>query len=100
MNSNKSLSTKEIFDLALQNYKNNNLVKAISLYEKVLDINPKNVDAQYSIGNIFYKLGQYQKALNSYKKVVQIDTRLGLLRRPASPIRSIGHILVGKARTP
>jgi len=75
MNSNKSLSTKEIFDLALQNYKNNNLVKAISLYEKVLDINPKNVDAQYSIGNIFYKLGQYQKALNSYKKVVQIDTR-------------------------
>ena len=42
---------------------------------QILNINPKNVEAQYSIGNIFYKLGQYQKALTSYEKTIQIDPK-------------------------
>ena len=75
MNGDKSLTSKEIFNLALQNYKNNNFNNAKNLYEKILNINPKNVEAQYSLGNVFYKLGQYQKALTNYKKTIQIDPK-------------------------
>ena len=53
MNKKKNLTKKEIFDLAVQNQKKNNLNIAQDLYIEVLEIDPNYVNAHYNLGVVF-----------------------------------------------
>jgi tetratricopeptide (TPR) repeat protein len=48
--------------------------KAISDYNKALEINPNYVEAYNNRANIYYKQGQYDKAISDYNKAIEINT--------------------------
>ena len=48
------------------------LKKAISCYEKAININPNYVQAYYNLGIIFEKLNNFQESINCYKKAIEI----------------------------
>ena len=73
MNNNKNLTVNELFELAVQNHKNNNLQDAQNYYQKVLEIDPNHVNAHNNLGAIFNTLGDYQKAKDCYEKAIEID---------------------------
>jgi len=74
MNEKKNLTTKETFDLALQNHQKNNLRVAGNLYKEILKTNPNHVDAHNNLGVVFQKLGELQKARSCYQKAIQIQS--------------------------
>jgi len=73
MNEYKNITLKETFTLAVQNHKNNNLEVAKNLYNKVLKINPKFINAYNNLGVIFKELKDYPKAIDSLKKAIEIE---------------------------
>ena len=73
MNKKKKLTTEEIFALALQNHKKNNLKVAKNYYNETLRMNLNHVDAHNNLGIIFFNLGEYQKAMSCFKKAIQIQ---------------------------
>ena len=58
----------EIFSKELKDYQ-----KAISCYEKTIEINPNHVDAHNNLGVIFKELGEDYKAISCYKKAIEIN---------------------------
>ena len=73
MNEKKNLTTKETFDLAVQNQQKNNLQVAENLYKETLKTNPNHVDAHNNLGIIFKELGELQKTVDCFQKVIQIQ---------------------------
>ena len=73
MNKKKKLTTEEIFALALQNHKKNNLQVAKNYYNETLRMNLNHVDAHNNLGIIFFNLGEHQKAMSCFKKAIQIQ---------------------------
>ena len=69
----KDPRVEEIFSSAVQNHKKRNFKAAEKLYEEVLKINAKHVNAHNNLGVIFKELGQPQKAKNCYEKAIEID---------------------------
>ena len=69
----KNLTAEETFALAVQNQKKNNLQIAEKLYRETLKINPNHVDARNNLGIIFQALGEFQKAVDCFQKVIQIQ---------------------------
>ena len=67
------MNINEIFNLAIQNHKENKLEEAQNLYDQVLKINPKHSEAINNLGVIFLNLKKYQKALDCFKKVIEIN---------------------------
>ena len=47
--------------------------EAIEEFQKALSINPEVADAHFSSGFLFFKKGNYAKAKNSFKRVLEID---------------------------
>jgi tetratricopeptide (TPR) repeat protein len=47
--------------------------KAISCYEKAIQINPNYADAHNNLGNILQELKELQKAKNCYEKLLNLD---------------------------
>ena len=47
--------------------------KAISCYEKAIQINPNFANAYYNLGTILNELGESQKAISCYEKAIQIN---------------------------
>ena len=74
MNKKKNLTTKEMFVLALQHHKKNNLKIAENLYKEILKTDPNHIDTHNNLGMIFKKLGEPQRAISCYEKVIQIDS--------------------------
>ena len=52
----------------LKNYK-----LARDLFIKVVSLNPKYTDGYYNLANIFIKLGEEEKAIENYNKVIELD---------------------------
>ena len=73
MNDYKNLTLKELFTLAVQNHKDNNLEVAKNLYNEVLKKNPKFINAYNNLGVIFKELKDYPKAIISLKKAIEIE---------------------------
>ena len=69
----KNLTTKETFDLAVQNHKKNNLQAAEKLYKEILKTNPNFAGAYNNLGNVLHELGKHQKAISCYEKAIQIQ---------------------------
>lgn len=47
--------------------------KAILLFEEVINLNTKNSDAYFFIGNIYHIQGQLGKAVKAFNKVLELD---------------------------
>ncbi len=54
-------------------FEKNSTKKAYTLFEEVININPKNVEALFYIGNIFHIQGQLGKAVKAFNKVLELD---------------------------
>ena len=76
MSTEKKSSIDELFSLAVQNQKNNNLQAAKNLYKKILKLNPKFIKAYNNLGLIFQKMGENENALRCYEKVIQVNPDL------------------------
>ncbi len=51
----------------------NNFTLAKKLFIKVVNLNPKYNDGYYNLANIYNKLGEEEKAIESYEKVISLD---------------------------
>lgn len=51
--------------------------EALHLANEAIRLAPKNPDAYQCAGNAYMSLGQYEKAVESYKKAVKIDSNNG-----------------------
>ncbi len=83
----KTEKMKEFYNLACQNYKNKNYLKAIYYWKQVLKIAPNhrlseiNIEKAkkaykrmyFSRGTKEYKLGNYKEAIKCWRKVLEID---------------------------
>ena len=47
-------------------FQKNQFKRALPLLEEVIEINPKNIDAFFIIGNIFHIMGQLGKAIKAF----------------------------------
>jgi tetratricopeptide (TPR) repeat protein len=56
-------------------YQQNEFAKAAEIYEKLKEKHPYNLDLSYNLGNVYFKLGQFGKALGSYRKVLKYTPR-------------------------
>ena len=54
-------------------YKNNKYIEAITSYDESLKLDPNNVKSIYRRGRSYEELGIYNKALEDYLKVIEID---------------------------
>ena len=68
-------SIKNLFFQAINFEKKGNLLKAKSIYKKIIKINSKLPNVYYNLGNILKDLGNYEKAINCYQKVINIDSQ-------------------------
>ena len=73
MNEKKNLTTKETFDLAVQNQQKNNLQVAENLYKEILKTDPNHVNAHNNLGIILLQLGKLQEAKSFFQKAIQIN---------------------------
>ena len=69
----KNSLIKDLFLQAINFQEKGNLLKAKSIYKKIITINSKLPNAYYNLGNILNDLGEYEKAINCYEKVIIID---------------------------
>lgn len=58
-----------------------NLTAAVKLYEQAITLFPDNKDLYNNLGYLYIKLGQEQKALECYKKALQIDPNFEFAKR-------------------
>ncbi len=62
------LSAKYAFDLSIQSTKNKEYSKALELIEKAIEKEPLNATYSLTKGNLYLKLNQPQKAIESFKQ--------------------------------
>ena len=72
----KKLNIEELFNLAVQNQKKNNLVEAKKLYNKILNLHPKFIEAYNNLGLIYRSEGENAKAIQCYEKIIKINPNL------------------------
>jgi len=67
--------TKEIqlLNKGKELFQKNILKQAQAAFEEVIEINPKNSNAYFFIGNIFHIKGQLGKAIKAFNKVLEFD---------------------------
>jgi FkbM family methyltransferase len=68
-------------------YKNKHYKKALQLFLKALNLNPKNSNIHNSIGMVFEKLGDNEKAMTSYNNAIKLNPNF------SKAINNIGVIL-------
>jgi len=79
---NNNSNSDEIRDLLIKslftygNYLNDDYIsdykKALLIFSKIIEINPRNYRALYNLGISYYNLGENQKALDNYSKALSI----------------------------
>lgn len=66
-------SVPDLFKQALKYQDNQQLNEAESIYERILDINPKHVDSLYHLGIIKIKISQSRIAIDLLQKAVHLE---------------------------
>ena len=69
----KDLNIKEIFTLAGQEYKKNNLKSAEKLYKEILKKNPNHFDSIVLVGTLSAQFGKLEIAKQLFQKAIQIN---------------------------
>ena len=64
---------KTLFQEALICKQNNNPDEAEELYLKVLELEPDLTEAYYNLATIYYDRNDCQKAVDCYKKILEIN---------------------------
>ena len=92
-----NLKVQEIFTLAIERHKANNLEIAIDLYNKILEIDQNHVGAYHNLGVIFNNRGDSQKAKDYYEKVIKIDpNHVSAYNNLGSTFQALGDIQKAK----
>lgn len=47
--------------------------RAVSEYEKAIQLNPYNIKAHYNLGILYKSQGKYEKSIQAYRQVVKLD---------------------------
>ena len=68
----ENLSINEIFNLAVTNQQNNNLLDAKELYKNILKKEPHNISANYNLGLLFRRLKDFKNSIIHYEKAIKI----------------------------
>src|SRR5208283_4679285 len=68
-------NTAIYFDLGKTYRSTGHLENAIVQYQKVIQLEPDNIEALNNIGTVYYELGQYDNAINSFITVISKDSR-------------------------
>ena len=63
---------KEIFNLAQAFFDKWDFEGAIKLYEKILENNPKHIDAWMSMASALRYVKKYNEAVKVYKKIIKL----------------------------
>ena len=69
---NKKLTTKETFDLAVQNHQKNNLQVAENLYKEVIKKETNHAGAHNNLGTIYSFLKEFDKAKACFEKTIEL----------------------------
>ena len=69
----KNLTTKETFDLAVQNHQKNNLQVAENLYKETLKTNPNHFGSIFYLGTLFVQIQKFELAKPLLQKAIQIN---------------------------
>src|SRR5262249_11981591 len=65
--------------------------EAIQEIKRAQELNPESLAINLTAGNLFFRLHQYDQAMDEYRKVLQIDENF------APAIKAIGHIYEKKS---
>jgi len=68
----KNLKIKELFELAFQHQKENNLLYAQNIYEKILKLNPNEIATLNNLGNLLRQMKKYEEAFFYYESALKI----------------------------
>ena len=71
--SKKNLAVKEIFSLATQNHRKNNLQVAEKLYKEVLKIKSNDLQSNFLLGTLSAQTKKFDIAKQLLNKVIQIN---------------------------
>jgi len=71
----KNFNINETFQMAIQNHREGNIVKAKNLYSRVLELDPNHENANINIGVIFQQLGEFQSAKKCYENVLKNNSK-------------------------
>lgn len=61
------------FQQANEAYNTGNYDEAVGLYEKIVDAGMESVPVYYNMGNAYYKMQEYPKAIYYYEKALKLD---------------------------
>ena len=73
MNEKKNLTTKETFDLAVQNHKKNNLKVAEKLCKEILNIDSSHFGSNFLLGSLSAQTKNFDLAKQMLNKAIQIQ---------------------------
>ncbi|MDZ7723967.1 MAG: tetratricopeptide repeat protein [candidate division KSB1 bacterium] len=70
----KTTERESLYIRAHYNLNRGNFIKAISIYEELTHLYPKDVRAHYELGSYYFGVGRdYDKAIRSYERAIQIN---------------------------
>jgi len=69
----KNLTTKETFDLAVQNHKKNNFKIAENLYKEILKTDPNHFESIFLLGSLSAQTKNFNEAKQLLQKAIQIN---------------------------
>ena len=69
----KKFSLEKLFTLALKDHKENKLGSAENYYKKILKQNPKNFNALYLLGTLFFQKKNFNKAIINFENALLIN---------------------------
>jgi len=94
--SNRNLPTvpsrhvNDIFDIANEEYKAGNFEDAVRLYQGLLSgPGPKTADIHYNLGNAYFKLHEYGRAIAAYRRALRVAPRDQDIQANLRYVRSI-----------
>jgi Tfp pilus assembly protein PilF len=73
MNEKKNITTKETFDLAVQNHQKNNLEVAENLYKKILEKDPNHFQSICFLGTLSIQIKNFERAKKLLNKAIGIQ---------------------------
>jgi len=70
-----SESENDFFDKGMESFRLGEYEQAISYFDRVLEIEPNNIDALYNKGNNLSQLEKFEEAIPYYVKVLNLDPK-------------------------
>ncbi len=66
------LQKEKAMEMAYVAYHSGQISSALNLYERILQDDPKNLEALFSVATIFHEEGNYEEAKKNYGKILEI----------------------------